>query len=180
VRKYKSGSKWAFWRWSETDSGYLTRLHIIMTPWFAICLHWIHKPDAEPYLHDHPVSFFSLILKGWYVEDRDTLIGDGMWFRCFVRRRWWQWMRGSRTDRHKIVEVAPGGCLTLAFMTSVTQRWGFYTPSGWIGWKDYYAQPVALENGDFYITRKDFYKALREGRVRFEYEVLPPTRWSDN
>src|SRR5262245_57492885 len=64
-RLYRSGTKWCVWRWTDVDSEYITRLHLIKTPWFAICLHWINKPDAEPYLHDHPVSFLSVILRGW-------------------------------------------------------------------------------------------------------------------
>src|SRR5690606_18377666 len=56
-RKYKSGSRWAFWRWTITDSDYIRRLHIFKCPWFAICLHFIRKPDVEPHMHDHPVTF---------------------------------------------------------------------------------------------------------------------------
>src|SRR5262245_41559506 len=69
-RKYKSGTGWCAWRWTDTQSEYILRLHLFKTPWFAACLHWIRKPDEEPWLHDHPVSFLSLILRGGYAEKR--------------------------------------------------------------------------------------------------------------
>ncbi|CAB4203506.1 hypothetical protein UFOVP1382_122 [uncultured Caudovirales phage] len=40
------------------------------TRWFTVRLHHIQRPDADVELHDHPWSFFSLILKGWYEEER--------------------------------------------------------------------------------------------------------------
>lgn len=130
-RKYKSGSRWAFWRWTQTDSGYLTRLHLVLTPWFAICLHWIHKPDAEPHLHDHPVSFLSLVLRGGYYEFRDVHGRDRSGWR-----RWFNVVRASELDVHRIALVKRK-TLTLCFMSAVRRRWGFHTPSGWIYWRDY-------------------------------------------
>ena len=56
-RKYKSGSRWALWRWTEVPSEFITRLHIFMTPFGALVMHWIKKPDPEPWKHDHPVTF---------------------------------------------------------------------------------------------------------------------------
>lgn len=132
-RKYRTGSRYAFWRWSDTDSGYLTRLHIVMTPWFALCLHWLHKPDPEPHLHDHPVHFLSLILRGGYYEARQR----GGTIR-YQRRRWWNWVCASRDDRHSIKYVEPR-TLTLCFMSGKKREWGFHTPSGWVYWRDYYA-----------------------------------------
>jgi hypothetical protein len=130
-REYKSGSRWALFRWTRTDSGYLTRLHLVKTPWFAVCLHWLNEPDPEPYLHDHPVSFLSLILRGEYTEIRYR--GKG---REYKRNRWSNLVRASENDRHTIVEVAPR-TVTLAFMGPKTREWGYHTPSGWCHWKKY-------------------------------------------
>jgi hypothetical protein len=125
MREYKSGTRWCVWRWTEVPSEYIRRLHLIKCPWFAVCLHWLLKPDPEPYLHDHPVSFLSLILRGWYGEygpDAPHL------------NRWFRWYRA--TDRHSIVEVAPG-TVTLCFMGPRVREWGYHTPSGWVHWKQY-------------------------------------------
>lgn len=145
-RLYKSGTKWCVWRWTITDSEYITRLHILKTPWFAICLHWINKPDPEPYLHDHPVSFLSIILRGWYAEIRQR--GGTLGKLC--RRKWFNWIPASRDDRHTIYNVSPDGALTLCFMGPKTQEWGFHgvalneqrelvnAPGEWLYWKIYH------------------------------------------
>jgi hypothetical protein len=140
MRTYKSGTGWCLWRWTFTDSGYITRLHLLKTPWFALCVHWINKPDPEPYLHDHPVSFFSLILRGWYREHRGER-------GIILRNRWWNWIRA--TDRHTICEVSPGGAVTLCFMGPKVREWGFHGvqlldgqliphQGTWLWWKIYH------------------------------------------
>lgn len=133
-RKYRTGSRWCLWRWTEVDSEYIRRLHVLKTPWFAICLHWILKPDPEPHLHDHPVSFLSLVLRGGYAEWRQVGLG-----RVVVRdRNWWNWIRATGEDRHKIFEVKPN-TLTLCFMGPKTREWGFHVGGSWVYWRDYYA-----------------------------------------
>jgi hypothetical protein len=123
MRRYRTGTQWCVWRWSIAP--FLTRLHIIKTPWFAICLHWIHRADAEPHEHDHPVSFLSLILRGSYVERRAGK------FRARV------WMNAVRaTDTHRILWVA-SNTLTLCLMGPKVREWGYHTPDGWVCWKDY-------------------------------------------
>lgn len=179
-RKYTSGSSWTFWRWSGAASGYITRLHIFMCPWFAVCLHFIQKPDAEPHLHDHPVSFLSLVLKGWYKERRRTnpaTLDDGGFWGIVETRRWYNFIRAALHDRHCITEVSPGGCITLAFMTKVKRRWGFHTPEGWVYYKDYYAENVVVaRHGRIYeMSRKTFYHCVEEGLCSYENEIVNPT-----
>ncbi len=128
ARKYKSGTTWCFWHWTEIDSKHITRLHLVKTPWFAVCLHWLHKPDPEPFHHDHPVSFLSVILWGAYSEIRNGK---------FKFRHYFNYMNASPNDRHTIVAVSPN-TLTLAFMGPKVRDWGFHTDKGWVHWKDYY------------------------------------------
>jgi hypothetical protein len=47
---------------------YLDRLRIVQTPLFGIYLHHIHRADREPFPHDHPWWFASLVLTGSYSE----------------------------------------------------------------------------------------------------------------
>lgn len=54
----------------EPDVNYLTRWRVIQTPWFALYLHKIERPDSRPILHDHPWSFLSIVLRGGYDERR--------------------------------------------------------------------------------------------------------------
>lgn len=134
MRKYVSGTSWCIYRWTEVDSGYITRLHLIKTPFGAIDIHWINAPDAEPYLHDHPVTFLSIILRGWYRETRSKKQGV---YKSHLRR-WFNFIRASKDDRHCIVRVASGGALTVCFMGPKQREWGFHIDGTWVHWKAYY------------------------------------------
>ncbi len=135
-REYKTGTRWCVWRWK--DVGYLKRLHLVHTPFGSICFHWIRRPDAERCLHDHPVSFLSLILRGGYTEARSV---SGWPELTEARtRRWFNFFRASFNERHRIVAVEPG-TLTLCFMGPNRRVWGFHTPEGWVSWKDYHVKP---------------------------------------
>lgn len=128
MRKYKSGTQWCVWRWTDVNSEYITRLHVVKTPWFAICVHWFHKPDPEPFEHDHPVTFLSLVLEGAYAEIRNGNLRT---------RNLFNFIRASSKDHHRIVWVAPHTC-TLCLMGPKRREWGFHMPNGWVVWKDYY------------------------------------------
>lgn len=135
-REYKSGTRWGVWLWTDVRTEYITRLHLIKTPWFAVCLHWLNTPDPDPHLHDHPVSFLSIILRGWYKELSPRVFGGGGYrVEEFTHRRF-NWVRYSK--RHRIIRVGPD-TLTLCFMGPKRQEWGFYTARGKVMWKDYYA-----------------------------------------
>lgn len=159
-RKYRTGTTWCVWRWSDTDSEYLTRLHLVKTPWFAICLHWLHKPDPEPFLHDHPVTFLSLVLWGGYKELRQR------WKRGVFRTdintaRRWNFVRAHDFDRHSIIDVRPR-TLTLCFMGPKTREWGFWTKDGWVWWKFYYAlQRAERGKAEFFRLKQEHYLAAQ-------------------
>lgn len=132
-RLYKSGTIWCVWRWTDVPSQYIVRLHVVKTPWFAICVHWLNTADPEPYLHDHPVTFLSIILRGSYTEKR----GHGFRGLTPIRHhRWFNFIRASDTDPHSIINVAPN-TVTLCFMGPKVREWGYHTPDGWVMWKQY-------------------------------------------
>lgn len=131
-RLYKSGSIWAVWRWTDVPTGHIVRLHLLKTPWFAIDLHWLINPDPENHLHDHPVSFLSIILHGSYVELR-SLMGQ----KVFQYHRWFNYISAEYNDCHRIVGVDKN-TLTLCFMGPKIREWGFHVKDHWVYWKDYY------------------------------------------
>lgn len=138
-RRYKSGSGFALWRWTDiiTDGSlYLRRLHLIQVPHVgAVMLHWIKRPDLARDLHDHPVSFLSIVLRGSYYEFVPNLARApfGMELRHV---RWWNYKRA--TDAHRIIDVfGPRGVVTLVFAGPKRRNWGFHTPQGWVRWQDY-------------------------------------------
>lgn len=128
---------WCFWRWMdirsqpdqasgrEHDPVYLRRLYLLRTPWFQVMLHRILRPDPDRHLHDHPWDFLSLVLRGWYQEQRGRRIHT---------RRWWNFCRAE--GAHKITVVSPD-CITLVFTGRKRRDWGFHTPTGWVHWKSY-------------------------------------------
>lgn len=138
-RKYKSGSGFALWRWKDIETNgslYLRRLHIIQVPKVGtIMLHWIVRPDRARDLHDHPVSFLSLVLRGAYYEH--ILEERGAYqFETIRYIRRWNFKRA--TDAHRISDVfGPKGVLTLVFTGPKVREWGFHTDAGWIAWRNY-------------------------------------------
>lgn len=132
--------KWMFLSPRWIGKGYLWRLRILVTPWFSIFLHRIHRPDNQRDLHDHPWAFASFVLWGWYKE----IIGDS-WRQCEIRRRWFNWKRA--TGRHSISEVSRRPCWTLVFTGPRVRVWGFWilervTKYGpqvekWVPYKEY-------------------------------------------
>lgn len=62
-RTYKSGSRWAVWRWAESPLLYMKRLHLLHTPLGGVMLNFISKPDPWSDMHDHPVNFISILLR---------------------------------------------------------------------------------------------------------------------
>lgn len=133
-RKYKSGTRWCVWQWSDIDPlkigvTFLLRLHLFQTPWCSLMLHWFNYPDPQPDMHDHPVNLLSFVVRGGYEEEREI---DGKTVKRQVK--WWNFIRA--TDRHRIVKLN-GPTITLVLAGKVVRKWGFWTKDGWVSWRDY-------------------------------------------
>jgi hypothetical protein len=162
-KEYKTGTDNAFMCWVHTPSQFLTRIILWKTKKFSVMLHWFRKGDPEPFMHDHPVSFWSFILWGSYVEMRRSPRLNGG-FVMFYGRKWFNRFKASPDERHRIVGVKPGGCLTLVFAGPKVREWGYHTdhndPSDWIYWRDYQAaERLAGPGGDW---RKHLYPTLTD------------------
>ena len=138
---------WSLWRWYDiiiNGDLYLTRLTLFKTPWFSVKVHWIHKPDPDRDLHDHPWPFASFILRGWYKElecRRPDMRGIWMRFaqgpackevtevadrRYPVVERLVRWFNTKDTRAaHRITSASPK-LVTLVFTGPKTKEWGFY------------------------------------------------------
>ncbi|MGH8654957.1 MAG: hypothetical protein ACREYE_23575 [Gammaproteobacteria bacterium] len=139
MRRYISGSRCCFWRWTDItfDSKlYMRRLHIVQLQvpvggklyGGAVMLHWIRTADPQLDLHDHPVSFLSIPLRGGYLEELHN--GKRRWIDGFR----YNWKRA--TDSHRIIAVLPE-TLMLVLAGPTRRAWGFHTPTGWVAWRDY-------------------------------------------
>lgn len=133
----KKGGRWAFWRWYDVildDELYLTRLTLLKTPWFSVKLHWIHRPDPDRDLHDHPWAFAGIVLRGGYKELHANNPHTGP-----VVERTINWFNHKNTiSSHRIIEVKPN-TLTLIFATAKKKDWGFYDEEtfAYTKWQDY-------------------------------------------
>ena len=119
-------NKWAFWRWFDIvldGDLYLSRLNLIKTPLFSIKLHWIHRPDPDRDLHDHPWWFFAVVLWGGYLEyeSKNPTSQKGEPRRI----RWWNFK--NKKTAHRIAEVLPNTMtLIVSGPKDQEKEWGFY------------------------------------------------------
>lgn len=142
-RIYKSGSKWALWRWAESPLLYMKRLHLLHTPWGGVMLNFISRTDPWPDQHDHPANFWSFILRGGYIEYRGNKVrGYYSWrktrYRKFTKRLWFMVnrMKADENTLHSITWTDPD-TLILVFYGPRKREWGYHTPNGWVGWREY-------------------------------------------
>jgi len=133
---------------------------LYMERWFVIprknedkChlrLHHIVTADRDWHLHDHPFSFWSLVLTGGYTEAR-PISRTPRFYRpdpmfellpCEVEENYQTYRSAGSIayrhacDRHRITNVLPD-TWTLVLAGPLRQWWGFYTPVGKIYWRDY-------------------------------------------
>ena len=140
ARRYSSGKgvQWCVWRWSEAQEPYLLRLFVFKTPWGAWCLNLIKEPD-QGHPHDHTSNFFSVMWRGWYIERRVIRRRDGTKrLDKIIKRSWFNYMRGSDLDAHRILEVAKGGALTSCWLGPKVREWYYHLENGErVHWGDY-------------------------------------------
>lgn len=109
--------------------GYMLRYILVPYEWrwpFAIRIHRILREDLDPYLHDHPFDWRTIVIQGWYVEE--DIFG--------VRHLRSAGHTAAQPAEawHRIDQVSPGGVWTI-FITGPKEnrrgekrnRWGFLT-----------------------------------------------------
>lgn len=112
-------------RWRVVDEGTLGgRILSALTGFSSIRLHHINREDHDRDLHNHPFSYRTFILKGYYQEDYEE--GDGLFTNDgtrFLHRG--QSGVGAPDKFHSIRLVSNGGVWTLFCMSRNTDKWGF-------------------------------------------------------
>jgi len=144
----------------ETGKTHFDRVYLFRCRWFGILLHRLRRPDHDRDMHDHPWSFLSIVLRGWYSEAvpgsadiqrvwiDGRLVGveeipDGLRLVPDQTRviTFFNWKRARRSDPHRISYVAPG-TLTLVFHGPRRRDWGFHTREGWVPHRKYLHLPT--------------------------------------
>ncbi len=140
VRKLASGKKstdWAIFekRFELPDyddpKGIPSRIRwrLIHTPWFGIYLHKWNKPDPRLTAHNHPWAFFSIILKGKYLEY--TRIQD------IHHSKWVSWFNFCSRKKFHYVTVVEKGTISLMFVGKTHQDWGYMTDDGYVEFNEH-------------------------------------------
>ena len=125
--------RWWLFNPMEGESGKKTCPHPGLP---QIRIHHILRPDLDRFLHNHPFNARSIILGGWYLEQRE----DGMHTRSLGDT----FEIGADTF-HSIEMVSEGGVWTM-FITDEWQHvWGFKTDNGFVPWRDFLGIPEGVE-----------------------------------
>lgn len=121
---------------------YLIRVTLFTCRWFSVKVHRILESD-DACLHDHPWAFISFIVSGGYTEyhDKYTVINLSEFTTYHKHTRIKKHYRpGSVLFRaakyaHRLELDKPA--TTLVFTFKKVRRWGFFTPAGWVFWRNY-------------------------------------------
>jgi hypothetical protein len=118
---------------------YLDRLRLIETPWFAVFLHHIHRPDKDPDPHDHPWAFWSCVLCGGYRELVWPDKRESDMQSCLIRVRGrFSRARLSRDAAHIITEITgPLWTLVVTGPSAGSESWGFWAGGKFVPWRTY-------------------------------------------
>lgn len=115
-------------------------------PW-SIRIHHIMRPDDDRDLHDHPWNARTIILRGWYTEQRlldhedPSLRGlnvpAGALATEYITRRAGDTARLLHGEYHRIDEISPGGVFTLFITSRWRGDWGFLVDGVKVPWRTY-------------------------------------------
>ena len=121
-------------------------------PW-SFRIHHIMRPDEDRDLHDHPWNARTIILRGWYTEERLELAtsvdmltpgrpllwlpGDEIRKLSTVQRSPGDTARRNHGEYHRIDQVSPGGVITLFITSKWRGDWGFLVNRVKVPWRTY-------------------------------------------
>ena len=120
-------------------------------------IHHIMRPDEDRDLHDHPWNARTIILRGWYTEQRPA---GAEWKKAVLAgmvskpaQKWvdWvmndacEWIKRDQGDTaslnhgeyHRIAQVSPGGVITLFITSKWRGDWGFLVNGVKVPWRTY-------------------------------------------
>lgn len=117
----------------------------------SVRVHHILRADDDAHLHDHPWNARTILLRGWYAEERRCAdVPNGVSFfpvwteddklRAGFDRSVGYTGQVLHGSYHRISEVAPGGVYTLWFTWRYRGTWGFLVDGNKVPWREYLAQ----------------------------------------
>lgn len=142
------GRWWLFNPYGRSADGEQTPARLSWLP--SIRIHHIKRPDQDRDLHDHPWNARTIVLRGWYEEEREQecqFLG--------TKNHSWRglggtWVHGAGyTGRllfgqyHRISDVSEGGVWTLFITWKKRGTWGFLVDGKKVPWRTY----LGIEKG---------------------------------
>ena len=113
------------------------RWRFLELPFFRVYLHNILKADEDKHEHDHPWSFYSLILKGGYTEAL-TLDVWGPFKSYLLEHGVGSIIHRKAKDSHQIRSLKNDKPVwSLVFAYGFERPWGYNTEAGWIDKDEY-------------------------------------------
>lgn len=119
--------------------------HIHWLP--SVRIHHICRADQDRDLHDHPWNARTIVLRGWYTEERpfeqltdyQAIQADGgtQEGRALFHRRSGYTGRLLFGQYHRISEVSQGGVWTLFITGRKRGTWGFMVKGKKVPWRTY-------------------------------------------
>lgn len=97
-------------------------------PLIKVRLHRFYPNTSDRDTHDHPWSFWTLVLQGGYEDVHLTGKVDHMRVGSLRFR--------SAHHAHKTY-AGPKGCTTLVIGPHTQREWGFFPEGKWMHWKSY-------------------------------------------
>lgn len=115
----------------------------------SVRIHHICREDQDRHLHDHPWNARTIILRGWYNEERPFDPADplpegsvyGLQVNGQLRQQFFR--EHGYTGRllfgqyHRITAVSPGGVWTLFIVGRKRGTWGFQVDGKKVPWREY-------------------------------------------
>jgi hypothetical protein len=113
-------------RWAVVNEDTLGgRLLERLTGYASIRLHRIMRPDHDPVLHNHPFTYRTFVVRGFYREERQCGAAGYGYAGIDVWNHAGSTTRMSPKQFHRIADAPADGVWTLFFMTRNTGTWGF-------------------------------------------------------
>lgn len=103
---------------------------------FSLRIHHIARPDYDEHPHDHPWNARTIILKGWYTEERLFQGHISSWMAPFIRTPG-NTAKLTHGEYHSIKEVGPNGAVTLFITWKYQGPWGYLVDGVKIPWRKY-------------------------------------------
>ena len=97
----------------------------------SVRVHHICLPDDDLHEHDHPWDARTIILRGWYIEERHC---HNLPTRAMTSGSTGAIKAG---DYHRIARVSDGGAFTLFFTWKYMEDWGFNVDGRKVNWRAY-------------------------------------------